>query len=61
MPFFTELLLSFVLLPAAISLSFLSILVQAGQVSSPFEILHMAATLIPVSVLIGWEYGKFKK
>jgi succinate dehydrogenase/fumarate reductase cytochrome b subunit len=55
------LLLSFVLLPAATSLLFLSVLIQAGQVASLFEILHMAATLIPVSVLIGWEYFQFKK
>ncbi|MDR3007464.1 MAG: hypothetical protein LBV59_05985 [Sphingobacterium sp.] len=55
------LLLSFVLLPAASSLLFLSVLIQAGQVASLFEILHMAATLIPVSVLIGLEYRKFKK
>jgi uncharacterized membrane protein len=51
--------LSFVLLPAAISLLFSSFLVQAGGVSSLFEILHMIATLAPVWGLILWEYNRF--
>lgn len=51
--------LSFVLLPATISLLFSSFLVQAGGASNLFEILHMIATLAPVWGLILWEYHQF--
>ncbi|MGE8428176.1 MAG: hypothetical protein ACN6O7_09880 [Sphingobacterium sp.] len=51
--------LSFVLLPAAISLLFSSFLVQAGGASNLFEMLHMAATIVPVWGLILWKYNRF--
>ena len=51
--------LSFVLLPAAISLLFSSFLIQAGGASNIFEMLHMAATIVPVWALILWRYNRF--
>lgn len=51
--------LSFVLLPAAISLLFSSFLIQAGGASNIFEMLHMAATIVPVWALILWQYNRF--
>ncbi|APU96868.1 hypothetical protein BV902_11365 [Sphingobacterium sp. B29] len=50
--------LSFVLLPAAISLLFSSFLIQAGGASNIFEMLHMAATIVPVWGLILWQYNR---
>ncbi|WP_411973563.1 hypothetical protein ACLCDV_09910 [Sphingobacterium sp. Lzh-3] len=51
--------LSFVLLPATISLLFSSFLIQAGGASNIFEMLHMAATVVPVWGLILWQYNRF--
>ncbi len=51
--------LSFVLLPAAISLLFSSFLIQTGGASNIFEMLHMAATIVPVWGLILWQYNRF--
>ena len=51
--------LSFVLLPPAISLLFSSFLIQTGGASNIFEMLHMAATIVPVWGLILWQYNRF--
>lgn len=53
--------LSFVLLPAAISLLFSSFLIQTGGASNIFEMLHMAATIVPVWGLILWQYNRFSR
>jgi hypothetical protein len=38
---------------------FSSFLIQTGGASNIFEMLHMAATIVPVWGLILWQYNRF--